>query len=121
MTATASLPATRSDIGVGDKVIINRSGWYSRRAIATVTKVTKTQIMTDQSPSDRWRRTDGRRVGDTGYNNPWLTCPKSPEELLEVERENYKADLLLKFRTVPNWSKYDLDTLDRVATLLKLT
>lgn len=48
---------------VGDKVVVSPSAWNRRDYVATVKRLTKTQIILDTDTVGRFRRKDGWMVG----------------------------------------------------------
>ncbi|AZB50522.1 hypothetical protein [Synechococcus phage S-H1] len=74
-----------SDIRPGDKVILRYSSTFVPDQIATVDRVTKTQIFIGGS-GRRFRIRDGR---ESGYHGQWACFhifPATPDEIVEVER-----------------------------------
>lgn len=95
----------------GDKVIIERS--FGRRKLATVERITKTMIITQES--QRFNRRDGHTVGPKSYGSAWLLEP-TQERLDEVE----KFRLMAKLRST-DWEKYSLSELQEIDKILRLS
>ena len=72
-----------SDIRPGDKVILRYSTPFVPDQIATVDRVTKTQIIVGKR---RFRISDGQQLGSQGLWASYRIFPATPDEIAEVER-----------------------------------
>lgn len=80
------------EVSVGDTVIVHRHmHGKEHRALDTVTRTTKTQIIT--SRQGRYRKSNGNLVGNTEqYYRDYLTVA-SPEEIQEIKKEKRRIQL----------------------------
>lgn len=116
---SADTPVTSlSDLKVGDSVIHDTSRYgYPNRAIATVTKVTRTQIAI--SPRDqRFNRQTGREVGSSGSYTAAHLYVATPELVAEVNAEHEKRTLERRLSDI-EWGRVPLETLRTIYNTLR--
>lgn len=86
----------------GDRLILNKGGWHFGRSVVEVTKTTKDQIHVGGL---RFRRKNGRRVGDSDWRSPSIQVPidgEIQEVMDDNERESLVSELnLFKWATLP--------------------
>ena len=75
------------NVKVGD-VVIEHCRWD--KAIATVTKVTATQIVIG---GDRYRKKDGYLIGSAGWYRRWISLPKEGE-LEQLKSQKFIEDVV---------------------------
>ena len=80
-----------NDLKPGDKAIRCSTGIGALDTVITVERVTPTQIIVG---SDKYRKANGRRLGDSGWHSCWLQ--QATQE--RVERINYQKRHLLLSR-----------------------
>lgn len=108
------LNSNLADLKVGDKVLVRYSGWGSRMSLATVARLLKTQIVTDNGL--RFRRHNGREFGGSRYSYAYLT------NYDEKVWTDYRIEAAL--RTMRNtleavsWSKIPDDIIRQIFALL---
>lgn len=100
-------------ITVGDSLILNKGGWYCGRSVVTVTKTTPTQIHVGAL---RFRRSNGRRVGDSDWRSPSIQVPIDGE-IQEVMDENEKAMLCRELDEM-KWYTLTLETLRSIKAVI---
>lgn len=101
-----------NELTAGDEVIVV-SAYANTETIERVTRTTNTQIIVGNR---RFRKKDGRLVGQTGYRATRLREP-TPDSLRAVRDELQRRRLVLRLSQV-NWNQIDTDTLAAVAALL---
>lgn len=104
---TEQLKAWLGALKVGDKVATRRRGEHF---IRTVTKVTPRQIVTNNG--GRYRRDNGRSIGETSFTAEWL-YPVTDEISAEVEHRTLSARL-----SAMDWSHIPRPTLRAVMALV---
>ena len=98
---------------VGDPVIVESTHIGGIAYLATVERLTATQIIVGGTRA-RYRRQDGYRIGPYSYHRSWIEEP-TPEARAEIRQ----TELLDRFRRRGCWDKLPLDTLEAVAELLE--
>lgn len=99
------------DVQVGEEVIV-MYGWSPAR-VAVVTHVTGTRFEADNK---RFRKADGRGVGDHGYHGA-TAMRGTPERIAEVRAKQEARDIANRLEDV-KWHKLPLNTLRAVADAL---
>ena len=74
-----------SSLKVGDKVIIY--GRYGVKSIATIDRITKTQIVVDDGT--KFRKSDGMQVGHNMWSSYSCIAIATKERVEKMERERY--------------------------------
>lgn len=102
-----------STLKPGDKVIRRGTGIGSMDEVVTVGRVTATQVIVG---SEKYRKVNGRRIGDSGWNSHWLkeATPKLLESIAYQKRHLALSRRLQDTR----WAKLPLPLLEAVATVL---
>ena len=85
------------NIKVGDKVIVDGSGFTAFNKIDTVERLTKTQIVLKNTHS-KYRRSSGRSVGDI-WNSSFLS-EATREKILKIQEARYRLNLLNKIESI---------------------
>ncbi len=92
------------NLKIGDRVLIE-SGSFSRSyQFKNIIKITPTQIIVGNDEyKERFRRMDGRRIGDSGYTRGCLVeqTPKLMSEI-EIIKLQYKAKVLRDTIAIPD-------------------
>ncbi len=89
---------------VGDRVLIESGSFSKNYLFKNVIKITPTQIIVGNDEyKERFRRQDGRRVGDSGYSRGYLV-EQTPELIaeLEIKKLQYKAKVLRDTVAIPD-------------------
>lgn len=102
--------STLADLKAGDVAYVKTSGYQPIRRV-TITKVTSTQIVTNNG--DRYRKVDGNRIGSSDRWTFYTLKTATPEIIAAYQRQE-------NLRTVKaaRWENLDDDTLAKVAALL---
>ena len=99
------------DLVVGDDVLV--TGMYYRR-IAKVDKVTKTQIVIDNT---RFRRDSGWQCGSDRWNVRRISVP-TENEISDFKEENFRKELLYAISSF-NFERLSTDELKQVYNIVK--
>lgn len=103
-------PITLENIQAGDTAYMS-IGHYGTLHKLTVTKVTATQIVC--SDGERYKRTNGYRIGD---HSRWSTPTLSPATP-EIEAEYQRQQNLSRLKAI-NWNEQSDETLAAIVALL---
>ena len=105
------------DLKAGDQVIIVMHGYPSSYNRCTVDRVTNTQIIIGNS---RYRRENGRRIGDDTWHSATLheITPEMEERMRKFQLEQERLELARKMDTV-RWGTLPRETLDAVWALVQ--
>jgi len=101
-------------VEVGDTVIMNHAGVYSRRSINHIERLTKTQIVI-AGFSMKFRRSDGHACGAHSYYNTYLVEATSDE--IAAIRKKAECDLCLDRINTIKWSSFSNEFLTSVINL----
>lgn len=99
----------------GDEVYVCQGGGWSRHMeLRTVERVTETQVIV---AGTKYRRRDGRVVGDTRWSSRYLVEP-TPELRADISEERRRQELLARIRDV-TWRDIETDVLARIIAVLE--
>lgn len=104
-----------SSLKGGEQVVIEGGFSSGSLSVAKVARITATQIILDSG--DRFRRENGRRVGEKTSGGTWshTSLSRPTPELLESIRKRFLVD---KLRGI-QWGKHGIEILERVYMLAK--
>ena len=97
----------------GDQVICRSTGIGSMDVVRTVSRVTATQIIVG---SEKYRKVNGRRMGDSGWYSSWLK-EATPEQVERIAHQRRHLELSRKLEDT-RWAKLSLPLLEAVAAVL---
>jgi hypothetical protein len=102
-----------SQIKAGDRVTLETGSLRSpRQKLATVARVTATQIILDRAANNRFYRDKGRAVG-MGIGAPYIVGIATPREIEEIEsREQAEDDKHRRFRDEQEAYRQRMQALD---------
>lgn len=101
-----------SNLKVGDAVI-HINGQTGNRSLATVAKVTKTQITVGKT---RFTRSHGNEVGGSTYSSHIQVG--TAEEVAQVKREMLRRRLE-KYLCEVNWAQVSLESITRIVEMVQ--
>lgn len=81
------------NVKLGDLVKYNTGGWYNRIAIGKVTNVTPTQFCVG---TDRFRKSDGKKIGE-------YFCYCQPATAEELEQQRAAVRKMQLANSIANW------------------
>lgn len=99
------------DLVAGDEVLV--TGTFHRR-IAKVDKVTKTQIVIDNT---RFRRDSGRQCGSDRWDMKSIFIP-TEKEISDIKEENFRKTLIYSISSF-DFKRLSTDELKQVYNILK--
>lgn len=98
----------------GDQVICRSTSIGSMDVVRTVSRVTATQIIVG---SERYRKVNGRRVGDSsGWHSSWLK-EATPEQVERIAHQKRHLELGRRLQDM-RWTKLSLPLLEAVVAVL---
>lgn len=103
------------NVQVGDLVKYYTGGWYGRTVVGKVTKVTPSQFCVG---NDRFRKSDGKLIG-----NNYIFCePATAEDLERQQAQQYKSSLERKivhwFQNSNNTSRLTVAQLEAIQAII---
>lgn len=102
-----------NDLKVGDAVVV--SVGHSGEAIRSIERTTATQFIVD---GERYRRNDGRQVGETGFHIPRLLRRPTAEDRIACRRRLAVKRLVRFADTIQRNNDVPLETLEAMAALI---
>ena len=98
------------DLKQGDSVIVRGSIGVMRSTIATVERVTKTQLILDSGL--RFRRDGGRRIGGSKWDT-LILIKATDDRIAKIKHDTEHRNFVYKFENT-DWRKMSLDKLRKV-------
>lgn len=102
-----------NDLKPGDKAIRCSNGIGSMDEVVTVDRVTAAQIIIG---SERYRKVNGRRMGDSSWYSYWLK-EATPERVESIAYQKRHLALSRRLQDT-RWAKLPLPLLEAVVTVL---